>query len=227
MWLQVVCVEPSPAAYTQLVSARSHFLSSVSGIQWCVCLLLSFVVVPIFLPQRSHVFILLTCPCRHLVQAGVSSSSGYAAFTRCTQGGGACGLDLLSGMGTTNDSRALPPSDIDLVHVVTVDELLAMHQLQHVDLLKVGVLLLRAPAMLLLMLGARGSSTEAQHFLPLFSPALLPSLVQIDAAGLSRGQKRGIQLSGQALLVPAHLCCFHVDANWLLPVHVQVPRCQQ
>ncbi|EFN56572.1 expressed protein [Chlorella variabilis] len=41
-------------------------------------------------------------------------------------------------MGTTNDSRALPPSDIDLVHVVTVDELLAMHQLQHVDLLKVG-----------------------------------------------------------------------------------------
>lgn len=68
--------------------------------------------------------------CRRLMQSGVGSGSSGASVALCPMDGGSCSL--------------APPADAggnleaDVVPVVTVDELLAMHQLQHADLLKVG-----------------------------------------------------------------------------------------
>ena len=177
--LQVVCVEPHPLSYSRLVELREHFFAgSVQGVHWCAawmpscrggntagalpempCVAARCCPPPCFLSPPPF-------PCRRLIQAGV----------RCSPA--AEGTCILAVPG------AAAEADADVVPVMTVDELLAMHKLQNVDLLKVGMLGTGAAACMLAMCVELVAATACRSLYLNRSAALLPlPCVQIDADG--------------------------------------------
>lgn len=98
----------------------------------------------------------------HIVHSAVSNASSFAPFPRCTANDEECAL-------TFGNAASLARTGIDVVPLRTVDELIAMYNVQYVDILKIDTEGFDAPAMEgamgALMAGRVGVITFEYHFL--------------------------------------------------------------
>jgi hypothetical protein len=109
------------------------------------------------------------------MQSAVGSSSSGASVALCP-------IDGSAGCSLAPAAESPGNLEVDVVPVMTVDELLAMHKLRHADLLNLSRL--RYCRTLLTMTAASDYDDQALNLLT--APLMCYSLLQIDAEGAFR-----------------------------------------